>query len=177
MIARASQLIDDRLDPYGARILATAFASDLFAPQEAEAARHALRLHLAERYRDAAQVRAALSPATQARLTEVLESPSAALRTRLLATVRQHAAALAAASPAGHLRRLRVPVFLLHGRSDPIIPSVESEWLAREVPEPALERVLITPALRHAETQGAPALIEAMRLTAFIAAVLREAED
>lgn len=177
IMAPDGRRVDDRLDPYGARILATAYAEDLFARHEAEEARRALRLHLAERYRDSAQVRAGLSPAAQARLDEVLKSPSAALRARLRAIVQQHAAALAAVSPAGRLRPLRVPVFLLHGRADPIIPSVESEWLAREVPEDALERVLITPVLRHAETQGAPALIESVRLAVFIAAVLREAED
>ena len=56
------------------------------------------------------------------------------------------------------------------------MPSVESEWLVREVPRAALERVLITPALRHAERQGVPDLIESFRLVSFLAAVLRHAD-
>jgi pimeloyl-ACP methyl ester carboxylesterase len=164
----------DQLDPYGSRILATAFAEDVFPPAEAVAARNVLRLHLAEQYREAARLRAQLSPAAQASLRELLGSPSPATRAGLLAAVRRHDAELLQASPAGQLARLRVPVFLVHGREDPIIPSVESEWLARQVPSAALRRVLITSALRHAESLGAPEFAETARLIAFMAAVLRE---
>jgi dienelactone hydrolase len=166
-----------RPHPYAGRILANAYAPDLFAAEDVGAARQALTLQLAERYRDAAQARAQLSPAGRERLRDVLDGPSSELQAMLLHASERRAAALAALSPAGRLGRLRVPVFLLHGQDDPIVPSTESEWLAREVPERALRRVLITPALRHAEGSPAPSARDAMRLVTFVSAVLREAED
>jgi dienelactone hydrolase len=161
---------------YAGRILASAYAADLFSAEDAPIARQAWTLQLAERYRDAAAARDRLSEQGQQRLRDVLEGPSPALQGLLVHAADRRAAALASLSPAGRLGRLRVPVFLLHGVDDPIVPSSESEWLADEVPEAALQRVLLTPALRHAEGSGAPELRESVRLVAFVAAVLRRAE-
>lgn len=84
---------------------------------------------------------------------------------------------LAAMSPHGKLSALRVPVFLVHGSDDPIIPALETRELAREVPRGALRRVLVTPVLRHAEAAGAPGAADAWALVRFVAAVLAEAES
>jgi hypothetical protein len=162
--------------PYAGRILASAYAVDLWSADDAPIARQALTLQLAERYRDAAAARERLSPQGRQRLRDVLEGPSPALQALLVNAAERRAAALAGLSPAGRLGRLRVPVFLLHGIDDPIVPSTESEWLADEVPETALQRVLLTPALRHAEGSAGPELRESARLVAFVAAVLRHAE-
>jgi dienelactone hydrolase len=162
--------------PYAGRILANAYAADLFSDQDAPIARQAMTLQLAERYRDAAAARERLSEQGRQRLRDVLEGPSPALQALLVQAAERRAAALASLSPAGRLGGLRVPVFLLHGVDDPIVPSTESEWLADEVPAAALERVLLTPALRHAESSAAPDLRDSARLVAFVAAVLRRAE-
>lgn len=162
--------------PYGGRILASLYAADLFG-DEAETAREALTLHLTERYRESTQVRAKLSPEAQTRLDAVLVQPSPELQPLLLSAAQRHAPAFADLSPAGHLANLRMPVFLLHGQDDPVVPSTETEWLAREVPERALRGVLITPALRHAEGAGVSAARDAAQLLGFLSAVLREAGD
>jgi hypothetical protein len=75
---------------------------------------------------------------------------------------------LRAARPVGQLSRLQVPVLLLHGRADPIIPSIELRWLARDVPAPWLRAALVTPLLRHAEFPEPPKLRDAWRLVRFI---------
>jgi hypothetical protein len=160
--------------PYAGRILASAYAEQLFGA-EAEAAREALALHLAERYRDASRAREQLSPAAQARFAEVLAGPGPELRPLLLAAADRHAAAFASLSPAGRLGRLRAPVFLLHGQDDPIVPSSETGWLRHEVPEHALRRVLVTPALRHAEGSATPSAFDTVEIVAFLADVLRKA--
>lgn len=162
--------------PYAGRILASSYAADLFNAQDAEIARRALTLQLAERYSEAAAERALLSEAGRQRLRDVLEGPSPALQALLVRAAERRAAALASLSPAGRIKGLRVPVFLLHGIDDPIVPSTESEWLAREVPKRALRRVLLTPALRHAEGSAAAQLRDSAALVAFVAAVLRQAE-
>jgi dienelactone hydrolase len=160
---------------YAGRILANAYAGDLFAAEDVDAARQALKLQLTERYAEAARARERLTAPGRERLRDVLEGPSPELRALLLLASERRAAALGSLSPSGHLAQLRVPVFLLHGLDDPIVPSSESEWLARELPPDALRRVLLTPALRHAEGSAMPAAGDALRLVAFLAAVLREA--
>jgi dienelactone hydrolase len=160
--------------PYGGRILASWYATDLFGA-EADVARRALTLHLQERYREAKALRAQLSAPARSRFDAVLGEPTPALQPVLLAAAQRHGGELASLSPAGKLAGLRVPVFLVHGTGDPVVPSSETAWLARDVPKRALRRVLITPALRHAEGSGAPTATDGLRLVAFLAAVLREA--
>jgi dienelactone hydrolase len=160
---------------YAGRILANAYARDLFSPADVAGAREAMKLQLTERYAEAARARERLSPSGRHRLRDVLEGPSMELQALLLRSSERRADALASLSPSGRIARLRVPTFLLHGQDDPIVPSTESEWLARELPPQALRRVLITPALRHAEGSTAPTSLDALRLVSFLAAVLREA--
>lgn len=87
-----------------------------------------------------------------------------------------HVPDLVAVSPHGRLATLRVPVFLVHGSDDPIIPAFETRALAREVPGAALRRALVTPVLRHAEATGTPGTADAWALVRFVASVLAEAE-
>jgi dienelactone hydrolase len=163
---------DGPVDPYGARVLIAAFADALFAAEDVATAREALRQYLAEHYAEARAVAARLSPAGAARMQAVLAPDGRGLRPALAELARAHAPALAALSPAGHLAALRVPTLLLHGAADPIVPSTETAWLAREVPRAALERVLITPALRHAEASGPPSVGDELALVDFVAAIL-----
>jgi hypothetical protein len=88
-----------------------------------------------------------------------------------------HVPDLAAVSPRGRLAGLQIPVFLVHGSDDPIIPAFETRDLAREVPAQALRGALVTPVLRHAEAAGTPDAADAWALVRFVAAVLAEAED
>ncbi|HMI89757.1 MAG TPA: hypothetical protein VK509_00260 [Polyangiales bacterium] len=161
-------------DPYGARVLVAAYAPAFFAPPDVPVAREALRAYLGERYAEARKAAARLSPAGAARYAAVVEPGGRGLAPLLRQLAQGQAGSLAALSPAGHLRELRVPALLLHGLSDPIVPSTESAWLAREVPQAQLERVLITPALRHAEAGGAPSLGDQLALVEFVAAILAD---
>jgi dienelactone hydrolase len=159
-------------DPYGARVLVAAYAPALFAPADVPIAREALRAHLGEHYAASRRAAGRLSAAGAGRFASVVEPGGRGLPPLLRQLAQAQAASLAALSPAGKLRGLRVPALLLHGHSDPIVPSTETAWLAREVPAARLERVLVTPALRHAEAGGAPSLGEQLALVNFVAAVL-----
>jgi dienelactone hydrolase len=57
--------------------------------------------------------------------------------------------------PTGRLAGLRVPVILLHGRADTLIPFTETLRLAALLPAPARVHVLVTRAVGHAKTAGA----------------------
>jgi pimeloyl-ACP methyl ester carboxylesterase len=63
----------------------------------------------------------------------------------------------------------RVPVFLLHGTGDPVIPSSETVRLAAYLQDQGTPRVrwLITPLLRHADVHDDAPLSDVWRLVVF----------
>jgi pimeloyl-ACP methyl ester carboxylesterase len=81
-----------------------------------------------------------------------------------------------AVSPHGHLSQLRVPVFLLHGSGDTVIPAAETEWLAKDVPRTELKAELISPALIHVSMEQTVSLREKWALVDFLAQVLHAAD-
>ena len=95
------------------------------------------------------------------------------LRPKLLDAIQADQSQLAAISPEGKLGDLRVPVFILHGSTDDIIPSTESLWLEKEIPRPYLRAVLITPAFSHVDPDKSATWGEELRLVGFIADFLR----
>jgi pimeloyl-ACP methyl ester carboxylesterase len=89
----------------------------------------------------------------------------------------KNAAEMAAISPHGHLTGLRVPVYLLHGRKDDLIPFAESKWLARDLPPGTLQEDLISPVIVHVTTSGGNAgWWDKWRLVHLLAQVLEHAE-
>ena len=69
-----------------------------------------------------------------------------------------------------------VPIFILHGSTDDIIPSTESLWLQREVPPKYLREVLITPAFSHVDPEKSATWVDQFRLVGFLADVLHAAD-
>ena len=161
---------------YGMLVLVYAHTEDFFVPADADTARNALRLQLWEDV-DAARARAAgLSPAGRATMQLLLDHKDAELAPALLAHLPQHAAEMARVSPHGHLASLHVPVLLLHGSGDNVIPSAEALWLAQDIPPQYLRKVLITPLITHVEVGGKPSWREKAELVEFMAAMLKESD-
>jgi pimeloyl-ACP methyl ester carboxylesterase len=76
-----------------------------------------------------------------------------------------------ALSPTGRLGRIPVPVYLLHGQGDSVIPPEETVWAGRELgAQPHL--ALVTPLIEHVEISGAPTLSEQWALVRFMAHLL-----
>jgi pimeloyl-ACP methyl ester carboxylesterase len=94
----------------------------------------------------------------------------------LLAGIVQHKDEMAAVSPHEKLSRLRVPVFLLHGADDDVIPPAETLWLARDIPPAELRRVLVSSALHHVDTNLGANWPADLKLVSFMAAVIRALE-
>lgn len=164
--------------PYGARVIIHAHADDFVAPEAVDAARSVLRLYLSDRQDDARAAATRLDPATRERLETFLDDRRHEEMGRLLmAQVRAHAAELAPVSPQGQLAGLRVPVFLVHGAEDPVIPAIETLHLAREVPSAALRGALVTPVLRHTEAAKPPPAVEYWKIVRFVASILDEASN
>lgn len=91
------------------------------------------------------------------------------LMTRLPEPIRRDMAAL---DPSQHdLRRLAARLIVIHGRDDDIIPSAESEALARAVPRDR-RRLFLLDGLMHVELK--PTLVDAFRLWRAVSAILKE---
>ncbi|HEY2732958.1 MAG TPA: hypothetical protein VGI70_03190 [Polyangiales bacterium] len=168
--------VDVAPHPYGARVMIREHLDRFFAPGDLAAAERALDAYLHDDGNAARHFAQAISAKGRPTIDALLDSHD---RTRLAPLLERAAAAarlqLMAASPHGHLAGLRVPVFLLHGAGDPIIPSIETRYLAREVPSPWLRAVVITDQLRHAEFPKPPKLADTWELVRFLKAVFAAA--
>ena len=89
---------------------------------------------------------------------------------------KKHAAEMAAVSPNGHLAGLHVPVYLLHGREDNLIPFAEAEWLAQDLPRGTLQEMLVSPLIAHVGTTTAkPGIWNEWKLLHLLANVMERA--
>jgi pimeloyl-ACP methyl ester carboxylesterase len=99
------------------------------------------------------------------------------LADELRQSIARHQAEMAPVSPHGNLGALQVPVLLLHGEADNVIPSSELLWLQRDVPPAALKSALISRAISHVALGGEPSLADRWKLVRFMAQILEETED
>jgi hypothetical protein len=92
--------------------------------------------------------------------------------------IERHRQEMQSVSPHGHIGELRVPVFLLHGSSDNVIPASETMWLAKDVPPQELQGVLISPAMTviHISKADPVTLSQKWALVDFMAQVLGAAD-
>ena len=70
---------------------------------------------------------------------------------------------------------IHVPVYILHGSADNIIPPAESLWLAKDIPRAEMNDMLITGAFSHVDPKKDASLKEELRLVRFVGHVLRAA--
>ena len=161
---------------YGALVLVYSHIEAFFPEGDVPAARDALRLWLWEE-QDQARLKAAeLSPASRERMQALFERRIESIAPELIAEIDRSGEAMGRVSPRGHLASVAVPVFLLHGAGDTVIPATETLWLAQEVPEGRLEEALVSPAMVHVELEGAPPLGDRLALVHFMAGVLETVE-
>jgi pimeloyl-ACP methyl ester carboxylesterase len=160
---------------YGASVFVYAHLSQFFDPQDLRAAHEALKYWLWEEPQNAGPWLSKLSPHGRRLVDALISRRIDLVRPQLLAAFRADQGELASLSPHGQIANLRVPVFILHGASDTVIPPAESLWLEKEVPRRDLRAMLITPAFTHVDPQHKASWIDQVRLVDFIAAVLQEA--
>jgi len=164
--------------PYGAGVLLENHLDRFLPPKDVAAARRVLRASLLGR-EDASERRMrALSPEGRRALSRILDRrKDDAVGDELLDALREDRRRVRAVSPAGRLAGVRVPVYLVHGTGDPIVPSTETRWLAKELSDDVLEAAMVTPLFRHAELEGTPPLSDQLALVHVIARILREGES
>ena len=160
---------------YGPWILEYEHLEDFAPPADIAAIRVALRARLYNNPALEKQSTANFTPAQHAEYNRILDvlHQSAVLSL----SNKKHAAEMAAVSPHGHLAGLHVPIYLLHGRGDNLIPFAESEWLARDLPHGTLKELLVSPLVSHVGTLPAKSgLWDKWQLLHVLAQVIYRAE-
>ena len=162
---------------YGALVLEYENLQDFVPASDLAAVRLVLREHL---YEDRPAERAAmarLTPGQAAEARQLMDTSSPATRRMIAASNALHLAAMAAVSPAGHMRSLATPVYLLSGQADNIIPAAETQWLVREITRAELKMALISPVISHIDMNDRqPRFRDQSRLVRFFALLMRAAE-
>lgn len=165
-------MLELKAHEYGALVLLYDLPEGFFPAEDVEPARKALRAALKENSAAARPLMEALSPSSRAKLEAIASGHLESLRDELLSVVDHNLPRLEAVSPHGKLGALRVPVLLLHGAQDNVIPASETLWLERELPPGVPRRALVTEAFQHVELHGRPTVRDQMQLVRFIAALL-----
>jgi len=165
------QVLPFKPHPYGARVLFQAHADTVFGEQAA-AVKRALAFYISDQPERAQAFADTLPEPPRTDVLELVSDVPHPLSGKLLALLEEHEEELAAISPEGQLAKLNVPVLLVHGSDDPIVPSTETLWLEREVPRHALRQSLVTSAIRHAELEAKPSVAELWALVQWASALL-----
>jgi dienelactone hydrolase len=160
---------------YGASVFVYAHLSQFFPAEDLDAAHEALRDWLWEEPDKAKVAMEKLSPPARETMDALLNRRIDEVRPRILGAIQADEAELAAISPHGRMDGLRVPVYILHGSGDNIIPPAESLWLAKDIPRVEVRDVLITKAFSHVDPEKDATLGEELKLVKFVGDVLRAA--
>jgi dienelactone hydrolase len=156
---------------YGSLVTAYSHASAFFAPQDVAEARITLRTLLWEKLPEAHAEAARLTLPGQALMARLFAHDTRSLvedTQRGLAAVQPE---LQAASPHYYLARVHVPVLLLHGSTDNVVPPTETLWLEHDLPKGVLREALISPAIGHVEL-GCSGTMDQLRLIHFMKEML-----
>ncbi len=160
---------------YGPWVLEYEHLEDFVPQVDVAAIRPVLRARLYENWPLEQQLLANLTAAQKAEYEKLLDPKKE--DAALFASNKKHAAEMAAVSPADHLAGLHVPVYLLHGRGDTLIPFAEADWLAEDLPRGTLKDLLISPLIAHVSTNTTkPNIWDEWRLVHLLAQVMEHAE-
>lgn len=162
---------------YGALVLLYSHPEEFFPVADVLQARNALRYLLWEDVESSKQISAKLSPPSRAIFDHLYAHDRDSLKPLLMTAIDRHAADMEAVSADNKLADLHVPVLLLHGAADDVIPNTELLWLEKDVPPAYLQGALITPLLSHLDVAGNPTATDKLRLIQFMSTVLDLADE
>jgi len=162
---------------YGPLVLIYSHVEDFFPPADVESAREALRLLLWEQVEKSKKAAAQLSGASRDKMDLLYQHQDGKLAVEMKQVIARHRAEMAPLSPHGHVSSIRVPVLLLHGAADNVIPPSELLWLQQDTPPSHLKNALISPAISHVSMESEPSLGDKFQLVHFMAQMLDLAGD
>lgn len=157
---------------YGLAVLVFNQVQRFVALDDAPTLKNAVRSFLHERYARADLEALAMSPKGRAVYDRVFHRDTHAFAATVIASLPELAPSMLAASPAGHLKEVRAPIFLLHSAHDDVVPPTETEWNAREAGDRRDVHVLVTALLEHASLGKDFDVKKAWALVDFVAAMI-----
>jgi acetyl esterase/lipase len=162
---------------YGPLVMEYEHLEEFVPRRDLVALRALLRAHLYEDKDAEATAMTALNSTQRVEALQLMNTGSTATRSMLQAAEVRHVDEMNGLSPEKRLNDLTVPVFLLHGEADNIIPAAETLWMASELRATTLRAALISPVLSHLDMARSPSLWDEWKLVHFMALVLREAKS
>jgi dienelactone hydrolase len=159
---------------YGPMVFAYENADAIFAAIDVEPARDAMRAWLHEDRDRARSLAEGLSTQGRTTIDSLFDANYDSVRSALEARLEARHAEMDRVSPSRLHAALAVPVYLVHGSSDTVIPATETRWLAHDVHATRVV-TLVSPALGHVDLGKGPTYQEQWDLVHFMASVLGEA--
>jgi acetyl esterase/lipase len=157
---------------YGVLILAYSHLEDFFSATDMQPAHDCLRRRLWEQ---PPASDCGLTPPGQTEM-DLLVNHRERMEEPMLQMIARHQDEMDAISPEGKMSALHVPVYLLHGAGDSVIPSSETLWLAHDIPSHDVRAVLISQALVHVDMDKKVTFSDEWALVDFMAKVLSAAD-
>jgi pimeloyl-ACP methyl ester carboxylesterase len=154
---------------YGLAVLVYNSPERFVSIDDAPHLRSAVRHFLHESYGAAQQAALRMSPEGRVVFDRIYNRDRLALAARVLDAIPALEKTMEAASPVGHVAAIRVPIFLLHGAHDDVVPPSESRWVAKEATSPV--HILVTTKIGHAEL-GEGGTLEVLALVHFMAEMI-----
>ena len=161
---------------YGPLVVVYSHPELFFSASDAPIAERTLRYLLWEDLAKAHDEAAKMSADGRQRMQLLFDHHTETLAPILLESIEKYKAEYEPASPHGHLAGLHVPVFLLHGAADNVIPPAETLWLERDIPHEWLRERLISPVVSHVELGANPSVADELKLVHWMSAMLDEAD-
>jgi len=162
---------------YGPLLVVCERPGAFFAPQDAARASDAIKLVLADEGKKSEALTAQMTPADQEVMQRIYHRQFDSFRQAILSQITEDHEELAAASPAGTLASIHIPVLLLHGSDDSVIPATELLWLQKYTPQEHLVDALISPALTHVDVGAQASVRDRLALVHWMALLIREARS
>jgi len=163
---------------YGPLVIEYEHLEDFVPAEDVAAVRAVLRAHLYEDNAAEALASRALNEQQKGEALALMDATSAETKARIASVIAKDAAEMKQLSPGEGLKTLTVPVYLLHGEGDNVIPAAETLWMEKELRPDVLRAALVSPVLSHVNLDGAaPSAKEEWRLMHFFAQVMQAAEN
>jgi len=168
-------VFNEKPNDYGPMVLAFEHMNDFVPAADAVPVSEVMRAHLYENPEAEAAMSARLNPRQQAEWKGIRDSTPAEMASAKISVTR-HQAEMNAVSPENHVSDLHVPVYLLHGAGDTVIPPTELSWLEQELPRGDVRAALVSPMISHVSLgQSRPSLADYWRGLRFFAHFLEGA--
>jgi len=171
-IETPSGVVHQKAHEYGLVVLLYGSLENFVSEVDLPALRATFKAWLQEDRKAAREAAKACTTPEAQRLWHLLEKQQLqTLAPELDALLERQRGPLSALSPAGHLKALHLPVYLLHGAHDSVIPPSETDAANLEL-DGAEHEALVSPLVEHVEVGKAARLGDKLALVAFLAKLL-----